>query len=64
MDMNFLKQSFGHYRTTIFGLIVAVCTYLVANHVGPAGVEQTIASIATLLLGATAADASGPGSGK
>jgi hypothetical protein len=55
--MKLFIESLGNYRTTVFGLASAVLTFLIANHVGPIGIEQTLLSLSLLLSGAAAADA-------
>jgi hypothetical protein len=45
-------------KTTIFGLLSAIATYLSANSTGKVQViSQTVAGISTFLLGAASSDA-------
>jgi len=53
----FSLSAVSNYRTTIFGLAAAVLSYLVQNHIGNVGIEQTLLSLALLMTGAAASDA-------
>ena len=53
----FSLSALSNYRTTIFGCVSAVLSYLVTNHIGNVGIEQTLLSLSLLLAGAAAADA-------
>ena len=55
--LNFLAGLFGHYKTSVAGFVLAGANYLANLHGPHASQWATVASVATLLLGAFAADA-------
>jgi hypothetical protein len=54
---NFLQNAFNNYKTSVFGFVIAGAGYEAGLHGPHASLWTALGSIATILLGMGAADA-------